>query len=193
MKKILVGFLLSLAMASAGTLTLNLDTNTASLLPGQTATFTGTLTSTYSVDVDLNGLNINLPGDFLSDSLPFFLTGPLSIGANSTSAPFDLFTVMPNAPFSGPFGIYNGTISVLGGAQINGVYDPNVFDQLADQSFSVVVLDPGTTVPEPASGPVVLLVVAGALLYMRRVAVVHKARAGQASKIEQGEQGEVQS
>ena len=59
MKTLLVGLLLSFA-ASAATLTLNLDSPTLSVLPGQNALFTGTLTSTYDVTLDLNSISVNL-------------------------------------------------------------------------------------------------------------------------------------
>jgi hypothetical protein len=183
MKKLLVGLLLSFAAASAATLTLNLDSPTLSVLPGQNALFTGTLTSTYDVTLDLNSISVNLGGDFLIDTLPFFLTGPLTIAANSTSAPFEFFTATPNDPFTGLFGSYSGTITIFGGAQVNGLSDPSVLDQLGDQSFSVVALDPVAAVPEPASGSMLLLAAAGAFVYRRRVANTGKLRESQSGVV----------
>ena len=63
---------------------------------------------------------------------------------------------------------------------MNDLSDPGVLDQLGDQSFSVEVLDPAKTVPEPASGPVLLLA-AGAFVYGRWAANARKGREGKNS------------
>lgn len=167
MYKLIFALLVGAATSSAASLTLNLDTVSLSALPGETLFFSGSITSTFLATVDLNAINLNLGGDFLVDSSPFFL-GPLTVSAGGTTVNFTLFQVTVNDPFTVPYGLYTGTISLLGGVEVNDVYDPNILDPLGDATFSIEVQDPSTAVPEPAFGPMVLAVTAGLVAYRRR-------------------------
>ena len=162
MRKMLLTLLLSVAPIWASALTLNLDSSTLTALPGGSVTFSGTISSDFPATVDLNSISVNLVGDFTVDTTPFFL-GPLTVAANGSTVNFALFTVTVADPFALPYGVYSGTISLLGGVEVGDVYDPNVLDLLGESAFSVEVLDPGATaVPEPASGLLLLLAAAAA-------------------------------
>jgi len=172
--KLLLALLLCAAPSGAATITLNLASSSIAGVPGETLTFLGSISSTYGVTVDFNSIsvNLNLGTGFLVDNLPFFL-GPITVSANGNTGEFALFTVTANNPFLNPYGIYAGTISILGGAEVGGVYDPGILDLLTTTSFSVVVNNPATpitsaAIPEPATWPLVLAAGGSLWLYKRR-------------------------
>lgn len=156
MHKLLFSLLLGAGISCAASVTVNLDNPTLTALAGQTVTFTGTISNTFSTEVFLNSLNVNLPSGFTADTLPFLL-GPFSVAGNSTTVNFALFTVTVDDPFGSPLGLYNGTATLLGGA------DGNAQDILAQQAFGVNVV-----VPEPALAPGLLVAAVGFWGYRQR-------------------------
>lgn len=166
MYKLILALLLGVAAASAASLTVTLDNVSFSALPGSVVTVTGTIASDYGATVDLNSINISLGGDFTVDSSSFF-AGPLTVSANGSTLNYTLFTLTPNDPFTFPYGLYTGTISILGGVEVGNVYDPNVYDLLGETQFNINVADPSTGIPEPATSALILMAAAGWGLYRR--------------------------
>jgi hypothetical protein len=126
--------------------------------PGDTLNFTGMLSNptaasdpnAYSVFLNSDSPTFNGPGTI--DATPFFTNAPASLDPAGTmdangnltntdtyNGPFFDITLDPNAA---P-GTYNGTFTILGGA------DGNASDTVATQDFSVTVLP--AAVPEASS------------------------------------------
>ena len=78
------------AIARADSLSVTLDPSILSAQPGQTITFSGTITNLESFAVYLNSCDVNIPGQFTSDCSPFYNL-PLSLDPFETTALFDLF------------------------------------------------------------------------------------------------------
>jgi hypothetical protein len=163
------------AVPSWATVLLQLAAPNQSAQPGQTLTFAGTITNNYAQIVDLNSININLAGLFTIDSGPFFdITAPLSVAAApANTGVYTWFTVTVADPYTDPFGLVNGTVTLLGGLQGPNGYDPSVQDVLATVPFSVNVTaplpNPSNDIPEPATASLVLLfLVPTALLRLRK-------------------------
>lgn len=168
MFKLIFSLMMSVATCAAS-LTINFDSPTLSVAPGQTVTFSGTISNGFSGTVDLNSLNVNIAGSgFTVDSMPFFL-GPVTVDGNSTTVNFSFFAVTLDDPFPYPGGIYSGTMDLLAGVQVGGIADPNVLDLLGSANFQLdVVTSTGGDVPEPASGAMVVAAVALLAGYRRR-------------------------
>jgi hypothetical protein len=140
--------ILSAATARADSISIHLAPSILGAVPGQTLTFSGTITNNEAVIVDLNGCDVNLPGQFTADC-GVFLGGPLFLNPGETSAAFDMFTVAVNQPFTSAFGLQpSGIFTVLGGLEPpGGGYDPNTQNLLGEATFAVVVTpEPGTFV-----------------------------------------------
>ena len=168
---LLLALLLCAAPSWAASLTITLTPQTLPAFPGQVLTFNGTIASDFAVTVDLNAISVNLGSGFLVDVTPFFL-GPITLSPNTVTANFPLFTVEVANPFINPSGLYSGTISILGGAEVDNIYDPGVLNLLGFATFTVNVLDPASSaVPEPGTWQLALA--AGAPLYL-----FHKRRSG---------------
>jgi hypothetical protein len=137
------------AAARADSIAINFMPSTLSAMPGQTVTFSGTITNLENATVDLNSCDVNLPGQFTTDScVAFLLSAPLFLGPLETSAPFDMFTVTVNQPFIGPIGLQPpGIFTVLGGP------DGDAQNVLGQATFAVAV----TSVAAPEPGSFVLL------------------------------------
>jgi hypothetical protein len=136
------------------TVILQFTTPTEIANPGQTITFGGTIVNNFAQTVDLNGINVSIPGMFSFDGSPFFdLSAPLSVGPNSSTAVYDWFTITIDDPYTDPFGMMDGTLTLLGGIQGPNGYDPSVFDVIATATFSINVQPApvGSPVPEPSS------------------------------------------
>jgi hypothetical protein len=135
--------------ARADSIAINFIPSIRSVAPGQTVTFSGTITNLVNATVNLNSCDVNLAGPFTTDScVDFLLFAPLFLGPLETSAPFDMFTVTADQPFPGPFGLQPpGIFTVLGGL------DADAQDILGQATFAVVV----TPVVTPEPGTAVLL------------------------------------
>lgn len=113
--------------------------------PGSTVTLFGTLT-VDGTDLDptfLNGDANSIDAPMTTDDSPFFANTPLFLSFGSGPATTGLVALLNvNIPLATPTGLYNGSMTILGG--IDG------FDAtpLGTQDFQVQVVD---TVPEPAS------------------------------------------
>ena len=149
------------AIARADSLAITFDHSILSAAPGQTVTFSGTITNLENATVNLNSCDVNLTGPFTTDScLDFLLFAPLFLGPLETTAPFDMFTVTADQPFTGSFGLqYPGIFTVLGGA------DGDAQDVLAQANFGVIVT-PEIAAPEPGSA--VMLGLAVTLMFAFR-------------------------
>lgn len=173
MLKLIFSLVMSVATACAASLTINFDFPTLSVAPGQTVTFSGTISNGFSSTVDLNSLNVNITGNgFTVDSMPFFL-GPATVDGNSTTVNFSFFAVTLDDPFAYPGGIYSGTLDLLAGVQVGGIADPNVLDLLGSANFQLDVVS-SSGVPEPASGAMVVAAVALLAGYRRRYGLTVK-------------------
>lgn len=166
--KLLLALLLCAAPSWAALITIVLTPPTQPAFPGQVLTFNGMIASDSAVTLDLNSISVNLGSGFLVDVTPFFL-GPLTLLPNTVSPNFALFTVEVANPFANPTGLYSGTISILGGAEVNNVYDPGVLDPLGSATFNIVVSnEPSSAVPEPATWQLVPAVGASLCFFHKR-------------------------
>jgi PEP-CTERM motif len=139
------------ATAQAASISVSYDFPTLTARPGQTVTFRGTVTNLEAVVVDLNGCSVNMPGAFTTDNCGLFFTNaPLSLNPHETSFEFDMFTVTPNQPYSGPFGLQPaGIFTVIGALEGPGGTSPDT--NLGSANFQVSV------VPEPGTAALLLL------------------------------------
>ncbi len=155
---VLVAFCVGSAQAS---LLFTLDPAVLPGMPGDTLTFSGTLSNTFDYELFLNGNSLTFSGsdtDFvvsgLLGSVPLSLmpAGDSSGGDTYTGSVFDVQILSSAAS-----GSYAGSYSMLGGA------DDQTQDELAASNFQVNV----TAVPEPSS---IIVVVGGlgSLLAFRR-------------------------
>ncbi len=127
--------------------------------PGSVLTFSGTLTNETSDVEYLNNLNFFDAG-FTDSEDPFLSNAPLSLDANESSGPYDLFTV--TIPSSFAPGSYPSTVELVGGT------DPSDNNELGSASYTVQVDSSGA--PEPGSAGLLLVGCAPlALLAWRRL------------------------
>jgi hypothetical protein len=134
------------AIARADSLAITFDHSILSAAPGETVTFSGTVTNLENAIVDLNSCGVNLTGPFTSDFCSLFLSNaPFFLNPHETSGPFDMFAVTVDLPFTGPFGVQSpGIFTVLGGP------DGDAQEVLARADFGVIVA-PEIAAPEPGS------------------------------------------
>lgn len=129
------------AAARADTLSVTFDPSILSARPGQTITFSGTITNPAAVTVYLNACDVNIPGQFTSDCSLFLLNAPFFLDPLETSALFDMFTVTVDEPYTALSGLQSGAFTVFGGS------DGDAQENLVQAQFSVdVVPEPGTAV-----------------------------------------------
>jgi hypothetical protein len=140
---------------------LSFDSAAQNAMPGSTIFFTGTVTNTGVGVVDLNGLVVNLNGQFMTDVTPFFGNAPPSIAGGSTTTDYEMFTIQVGIPFAGPPGIQVGTVTLLGGVEGPNGYDPTTQNILGSAGFDVNVT---SSSPEPSS--VALMVFGCAALWV---------------------------
>jgi hypothetical protein len=160
--QLLAAFLLTGAPCFAVTITL--DNPAQSGVPGTTLTFSGTVANTGQAIVDLNGIVVSLPGEFTTGDAPFF-NGPATVDPMSTSVDFGLFTAMIDIPYTDFLGTTSGTLTLLGGIEGPGGYDPSVQNVIGTANFSV------TTTPEPSSWALGTLAIGVAALLRGLMAV----------------------
>ena len=127
--------------------------------PGQTVTFTGTISEIGGIPTYLNGDAFTSPLPL--DDSPFLLNFPLVLPAlRSVTAPVFRVTV----PIGAAPGLYVGTFSILGGSS------PTTNNVLASQSFAVQANPAQQPIPEPATATLLIVgaTLAGALRARRR-------------------------
>jgi hypothetical protein len=163
--KIKIGFLFALLLVSSNVwatdVFVQFDSPTLTAGPGDTITFSGIIVNNDSFAIDLNGIDISLNGMFTTDNTPFFL-GPFSIDAppgTTQTIDFDLFSVTVNDPYTDPFGIQTGIVTILGNVETNGTPNMAIFNSLGSATFNVDV-----TTPEPSSFAMMLTSLAGVTL-----------------------------
>ena len=182
--KIKLGFLFALLLASsnlwASEVFVQLDSPTLTAGAGDTVVFSGTITNNDGFVIDLNSIDISLSGMFTTDSSPFF-SGPLTIDAppgTTQTIDFSFFAVTVDDPYTDPFGIQTGVVTILGNVETNGVYDPSMTNSLGSATFSVDVIT-----PEPSSFRMMLAslaAAAGATLISRRRRAAARSMMGRA-------------
>jgi hypothetical protein len=166
MQMLLLAALLSVAgRGFASDITINLDEPFQMVQPGDLITFTATIVNNDAAIVDLNFINVNLSGTgFSVDESPFFL-GPPTVGA-STGLPltqtidFEMFDVM--AAGDAPPGLNTGTVTILGGSEGPGGYDPDTQNVLGSATFQI------TITPEPSTFGITFMAIAALYLLRRR-------------------------
>ena len=141
-KLVLIASISSLTPKSfADSIDITLMQSTQTGQGGITLTFDVSVTNLTNSTVYLNGASATSTSSFLTvlDS-PFLLNAPLSVSANSTTAPFIAFTVFiaPGTPV-GNYGLNN--FSILGGSGSNNL------NLIGSTEFGVNV----SSAPEPAS------------------------------------------
>ena len=164
---------LSLVCGAAGwasTFSVDFDQVQLSGAPGDTLTFSGTLTNNTGATVYLNGAGLTLagfdPSDY--DASDFLFNAPLTLDDGTTSADFNFFTVsIPNG-FSA--GQYLGTLDVQGGP---GSTDDSL---LGSGDFAVNVTD--SSAPEPGSFGLLII----GLAMLRYLGSVVRRRSGHSLK-----------
>jgi hypothetical protein len=162
---ILATLLLMAGRGFASAITVDLASPMVTAHPGDALLFLGTLVNNDMSTVDLNSISVSLDGMFLTDITPFF-SGPATIDMN-TSSTFTLFQVTVLTPYTDPYGTHTGTVTIEGGVEGPGGYDPTTQNPLGSASFQVNVQP--SPVPEPTSAGLVLAVIAAMpVVYFRR-------------------------
>ena len=153
------------AQAYADTLNLLLTDPTQSGLPGDTLSFTATVTApgTNTGTVFLNGDSTNLDSPLQIDDSGFFNNFPFTLDpGQSYPGPSDnglLFTIF--IPTGTADSIYTGSFSILGGP------DGSTLDVLDTATFEVDVTSP-STVPEPNTFLLLAIGLSGLAIAVRR-------------------------
>jgi hypothetical protein len=169
-RNLVLAMCLACAPAWADDLAINLDTTQFTVSPGDSITFSGTITNNDSATEDLNNISISLPGMFSVDITPFFNTAPLTVAGNSSTTDIDFFTVTVDIPYTDP-GIVSGTLTIQGGVEGPGGYDGSVQDDLGSTSFSLDVSNSFASTPEPSAIILALTMCALVLVSRARRAV----------------------
>ncbi len=167
-RNFLVILMLGCGVACADPISLVLDASQLNAGPGQQVTFTGTIFNNDTATVDLNSISVSLAGQFTVDTTPFLL-GPPTVAASGTTGDFSLFNVTVNDPYTDPSGIYSGTVTILGGVEGAGGYDPTTQNFLGSAAFSLDV--PAQTSVAPETSSFVLLLTGFLLLLLGRAGI----------------------
>lgn len=127
-QQLLLAVLLSVAGPGfASDITINLDAPFQIVQPGDVIAFTGIIVNNDPAIVDLNSIEVDLAGtEYSVDESPFF-SGPATVGASTGLPPtqtidFEMFDV--TVASDGPIASDTGTVTILGGAEGPGGYDP---------------------------------------------------------------------
>jgi hypothetical protein len=163
------------ALASVGAAhadaVLSFTAPTLNIAAGGTVEFDGTLTNTGTEDLYLNGdvIILNYP-DLTDDDSPFFADSPLFLSpGDSYTGPF--IDVTADATIAS--GSYDGSYTIQGGA------DPETFDDIATENFTVDVGSSSIT-PEPNS--LLLLATGLAILTFARYFLMRRSAASTLQK-----------
>jgi hypothetical protein len=141
--------LLAISMASqASTITFTLNPASQSGAPGTTLIFSGSFTNTTPDPVFLNSLQFS--SIFSTDSTPFLVNSPncaadpagSCLDGFGGSGSIDLFMLTIPIPFTQGPGIYQETVTLLGGADVNAQIN---------LGSAIYTVDVGGAVPEPSS------------------------------------------
>src|SRR4051794_36216558 len=136
--------LIAASFANAATLTFDFVSSLLTVRPGETASFSGTVTNTGAGAAFLNGDSFTFP--LPVDDTPFLLGAPVSLAPGGS---FSALFVRVPVSASTLLGLYAGSFSIVGGDTAN---DRGV---LATREFGVQV------VPEPSSLGLCLLALTG--------------------------------
>jgi hypothetical protein len=145
--------------ALASDIQIGLDLINGLMSPGDTITFTGTVSNLDTSLLYLNSCSVNLTGLSVSGDCSLFLTSPpapISLDPLQTGIPsFQMFTVTADLSYLDSLGVQSGSFDVLGGA------DPSDQNLLGSAAFSVDV-----ETPEPSSA---LLLLSGVMVLVLRL------------------------
>lgn len=148
---VVVLFFAAAVVGSGATVSFNFTSSLLFARPGQTVTFSGTLTNTGPATAFLNGDAFTFP--LPVDDIPFFLGVPPSLApGGSVTAPV-LTAIVPAGT---ALGLYVGSFSVIGGDT------PASQNVLATREFGVQVI------PEPATCSLAIGGLVGAVLLRRQ-------------------------
>ena len=156
--KSIVSLLLLSGVPAWANVVLHLDAPNQNALPGATITFTGYIVNNYSAIVDLNNIDVTLSGMFLPDTNPFYaVTAPFSVAASpGATVDYAWFSVTVANPYTAPFGVVSGTVSILGGVEGPGGYDPTAQTLLGSTGFWVNVTPP-VSAPDPSTWSLIMI------------------------------------
>jgi hypothetical protein len=140
-KLLLAAMLLTGGCAWGSDVYIVLDETTIDASPGQQVTFSGIIFNNDPATVDLNFIDVSLDGMFSVDPSPFF-SGPPTVAANSQTVDFSLFNVTVDEPYTDPLGPQQGTLTIFGGEEGAGGYDPTTQNFLGSVTFGVDVMTP---------------------------------------------------
>jgi hypothetical protein len=151
-------------LTRADSLDVTLTESTESVTAGTTvAAFDATITNPSEDTVYLNSDFVTTDSLLVNvDDTPFLVNAPVSVGPGASSGLFEIFDVdldplLPPGSYHGVFTIYGGADGGAGTAS----------DDLADANFTVDVVSPIVSTPEPATLPLLAMGLA-ALAFVRR-------------------------
>ena len=160
----LLAALLSVAgRGLAADISVNLDAPFQLVNQGDIIAFLGTIVNNDAAIVDLNSIEVNLNGLGFSVDDGAFFSGPPTVDASTglrltQTIDFEMFDV--TVAFDAPVGLSTGTVTIVGGAEGPGGYDPTTQNVLGSSDFQITVS------PEPSTLAITFTAVA--VLYLLR-------------------------
>ncbi len=165
LRKLAILTMLAVGAAQAGIIGLSLDQPNQTGVAGDTLNFFGVIANAGAGQVFLNGNSLNLTMNSATLNDLFLVNVPLFLDGDTDSGTIELFEVTLSNPLLDAPGVYSGTYTLLGGA------DDSATEILGTWDFSITIEENSTGVPEPGTGWMVLLGVAGvAASRLRRTA-----------------------
>jgi hypothetical protein len=164
----LASLLIAAGCARASNVIVMLDTASLSGSPGDVLSFSGTITNNDLATIDLNQLDISIPGLFSTDGSPF-LFGPFTVAGGQTTVDFTFFTISVDNPYTDPSALVTGAATVLGGVEVGGAYDGAALNDLGETTFSVNVEGGAASAPEVATSWTLLPAICFLLLVHRKM------------------------
>lgn len=147
--------MLALGTAQGGVIGLTFDQPDQTGIAGDTLHFFGLIANTGPGQVFLNGNSLNLTMSSATLNDLFLANVPLFLDGDTDSGTIELFEVSLSDPRLDVPGVYSGTYTLLGGA------DDSASEILGTWNFSITIEDTSAGVPEPGTGWMVVLGVAG--------------------------------